>query len=100
MNCDCEPNPLNPSWPRPAAAARSNRRKLAAKREAARSLAGGRATIEKFHPRLSIATEHSPEDGVKIPEAVHQIWTGYQMMCGPCLETKDGHVRPDVLYFR
>jgi len=65
-----------------------------------KALAGGRATIEKFHPRLSIATEHSPEDGVKIPEAVHQIWTGYQMMCGPCLETKDGHVRPDVLYFR
>jgi FkbM family methyltransferase len=65
-----------------------------------RALAGGHATIGKFHPRLSIATEHSAEDAVQIPTAVQQIWQGYRMVCGPCLETKDGHVRPDVLYFQ
>ena len=65
-----------------------------------RALAGSRETVAKFHPRLSMATEHSPEDGVRIPEAVHNLWPGYRMTCGPCLETKDGHVRPDVLYFQ
>jgi len=65
-----------------------------------RAIAGARETIEKFHPRLSIATEHSPDDAVKIPEAVKAAWTGYTTTCGPCLETHDGHIRPDVLYFQ
>jgi FkbM family methyltransferase len=65
-----------------------------------RALAGSRETIAKFHPRLSIATEHSPEDGVKIPTTVLGLWAGYHMVCGPCLETTDAHVRPDVLYFQ
>ncbi len=65
-----------------------------------RALDGSRLTVSRFHPRLSIATEHSPEDGVKIPAAVAKIWNGYRVVCGPCLETKDGHVRPDVLYFQ
>ncbi len=64
-----------------------------------RALAGARETLAKFHPRLSIATEHSPADGTAIPHAVRSIWPGYSEQCGPCLETKDGHVRPDVLYF-
>ena len=65
-----------------------------------RALAGARETVAKFHPRLSVATEHSPEDGVLIPEAIRKIWPGYRLTCGPCLETKDGHIRPDVLYFQ
>ncbi|HLK65980.1 MAG TPA: FkbM family methyltransferase [Bryobacteraceae bacterium] len=65
-----------------------------------RALVGARETIMRFHPRLSIATEHSPEDGVKIPASVNGLWNGYRMICGPCLETKDGHIRPDVLYFQ
>ena len=65
-----------------------------------RALDGGKTTIAKYHPRLSIATEHSPEDGMKIPAAVRKIWDGYRTICGPCLETTDGHIRPDVLYFQ
>ena len=65
-----------------------------------RALAGARETLVKFHPRLSLAAEHMPTDAVRIPEAVRAAWPGYTMECGPCLETKDGHVRPDVLYFK
>ncbi len=65
-----------------------------------RALAGARHTLARFRPRLSIAAEHSPTDGVRIPEAVRGAWPAYTMECGPCLETKDGHVRPDVLYFK
>ena len=66
----------------------------------AKALSGARDTIGKFRPRLSIATEHFLEDGSRIPAAVRQLWHGYTEICGPCLETKDGHIRPDVLYFR
>ena len=65
-----------------------------------RALAGARETLARFHPRLSIAAEHSPDDPVKIPAAVKAAWAGYSPACGPCLETHEGHVRPDVLYFR
>jgi FkbM family methyltransferase len=65
-----------------------------------RALEGGRETIAKFHPHLSMAAEHNIEDGVRIPSAVQKIWDGYRLICGPCLESKDGHVRPDVLYFQ
>ena len=65
-----------------------------------RALAGARSTLAKFHPRLSIAAEHRADDGLLIPEAVKSAWPGYRLTCGPCLETKDGHIRPDVLYFR
>ncbi|HEV3202514.1 MAG TPA: FkbM family methyltransferase [Bryobacteraceae bacterium] len=64
-----------------------------------RALVGSTETIAKFHPHLSIAMEHSPEDGLKIPVVVLKIWSGYRVVCGPCLETTDGRVRPDVLYF-
>ena len=66
----------------------------------ARALTGAQSTIARYHPRLSISAEHLPDDAVKIPAVIRKPWAGYQMACGPCLETKDGHVRPDVLYFR
>jgi FkbM family methyltransferase len=65
-----------------------------------RAIAGAANTIARYHPRLSIATEHKPTDQVEIPAAVRSAWPGYTMTCGPCLETTDGHIRPDVLYFR
>jgi FkbM family methyltransferase len=65
-----------------------------------RALAGARETIARFHPRMSIAAEHSGDDGLKIPQAVKAAWSGYSLNCGPCLETPDGRVRPDILYFR
>lgn len=65
-----------------------------------RALAGAHDTLATFHPRLSIAAEHMPTDEVRIPEAVRNSWQGYRMSCGPCLETKTGRVRPDILYFQ
>ena len=64
------------------------------------ALEGARAIITTYHPRLSLAAEHMPDDQVRIPEVVKNLWPGYRMTCGPCLETKDAHVRADVLYFQ
>ena len=65
-----------------------------------RALRGGAGTIAKFHPRLSLSAYHVPDDPVKIPEIVRKAWSGYKMECGPCAETEDHRIRPDVLYFR
>ncbi len=62
------------------------------------ALAGARATITKFKPRLSIATEHKPDDEVTIPNAVRRLRSDYKMTCGPC-SASDGRIRPAVLYF-
>lgn len=64
------------------------------------ALTGARETIAKYHPMLAMAAEHLDSDAVLIPKTVKSIWPGYSVTCGPCLETKDGHIRPDVLYFR
>ena len=63
-----------------------------------KAIHGASDTIKRFKPRLSIATEHKPDDEVAIPAAVRQERADYQMERGPCLEAY-GHVRPDVLYF-
>lgn len=64
-----------------------------------RALTGARATIAKYHPRMSLCAYHVPSDPEKIPELVRAAWSGYTMQCGPCAEA-NGHIRPDVLYFR
>ena len=65
-----------------------------------RALEGARATITKFHPRLAIAAEHGPDDEVRLQKVVQGLWSGYQFTCGPCLETKQGRIRADALYFQ
>jgi len=65
-----------------------------------RALRGARETLRKYHPRMSIAAEHFPTDGVEIPKAVKSLAPGYEVTCGPCLEMKGGRVQPDVLYFK
>jgi hypothetical protein len=64
------------------------------------ALSGARETLAKDHPRLSISAYHLPTDPERIPQVIRGAWPGYRMECGPCAETEDGHVRPDVLYFR
>ena len=61
------------------------------------ALAGGAATIKKFHPRMSIATEHLADAAVAIPKAIRSIVLNYSEQCGPC-EWADGHIRPQVIY--
>ncbi len=65
-----------------------------------RALHGARQTLTRFHPRMSIAAEHYATDAVEIPKAVKSLVANYEVTCGPCLETKDGHIRPDVLFFK
>jgi FkbM family methyltransferase len=64
-----------------------------------RALAGARATIAKYKPRLSISAYHRPDDPEKIPAVIRRAWSGYRMECGPCAQANWG-IRPDVLYFR
>jgi len=65
-----------------------------------RALAGARATLARWHPRLALSAYHMPDDPEKIPEIVRRAWAGYRMECGPCAETPERRIRPDVLYFR
>ena len=65
-----------------------------------RALTGASQTIGRYHPRLSISAYHMPDDPVKIPRIIKAAWPGYTMECGPCAETEDHRIRPDVLYFR
>jgi FkbM family methyltransferase len=62
------------------------------------AMRGARNTIQRFKPRLAIATEHKPDDEYTIPAAARALRPDYQMECGPCVEA-NGRVRPDVLFF-
>jgi FkbM family methyltransferase len=64
-----------------------------------RALSGGKATIARFHPRLSLSAYHAPTDPERIPQLVRAAWPGYREECGPCAEA-NWSVRPDVQYFR
>ena len=63
-----------------------------------KALAGARATLARFKPRLSIASYHKPDHPRLIPAAVFAARPDYTMECGPCAESEHA-VRPDVLYF-
>ncbi len=62
------------------------------------ALTGGAGTIKQFKPRMSIATEHKPDDEVTIPKAVRALRGDYRVSCGPC-EAGGGYIRASVLYF-
>lgn len=61
------------------------------------AIRGAYDTIERFKPRLAIATEHKPDDESTIPFTVRAIRPDYRMQCGPCVEA-NAHIRPDVLF--
>jgi FkbM family methyltransferase len=63
-----------------------------------KALAGGKQTIAKYKPRMSISAYHAPDHPESIPRAVKDAFAGYQTECGPCAETQWA-VRPDILYF-
>jgi len=64
-----------------------------------KALRGADATLKKYRPRLALSTYHRPDDSRMIPEIVRAAWPGYRVACGPCMYV-EGHIRPDVLYFR
>ncbi|MEP7365208.1 MAG: FkbM family methyltransferase [Acidobacteriota bacterium] len=63
-----------------------------------KALNGARETLAKFHPRMALSTYHDPTHPVEVPKAVHEGWSGYTQICGPCTEVS-WRVRPDVLLF-
>jgi FkbM family methyltransferase len=62
------------------------------------ALAGARQALARFHPRLSLASYHRPDDPEALPKAAREGWPGYRMEYGPCADVKT-YIRPDVLYF-
>ncbi len=62
------------------------------------ALAGARSVLQRFRPRLSIATEHAPDDPVAIPQLVCSIVAGYRAEPLHCIYDS-GRVRPEVLHF-
>lgn len=63
------------------------------------ALEGSRATIAKFRPRLSIATENLDDDPVVIPALVEQIRSDYERQCGRCSIRSTFQIAPDAFYF-
>jgi hypothetical protein len=63
------------------------------------ALAGARKTLARFHPKISVAAAHRQDAARDILAVVRAAWPNYSMTCGPCLETRDLHVRPAALYF-
>jgi len=61
------------------------------------ALTGAKMTLTKWHPRLSIATEHLDDDAVAIPRLIRSIVSDYRTECGPC-EWAGNHIRPQVVY--
>ena len=63
-----------------------------------RALAGGQKRWRNSTPACRL-----PPNTYRGCAAFRRWWgrlAGYRITGGPCLETNDGHVRPDVLYFR
>ena len=63
------------------------------------ALRGGRETIKQWKPRISISAYHQPDHPVVIPQIIKETRPDYLMECGPCAEA-NGHIRPDILWFR
>jgi len=63
------------------------------------ALLGGRETIKRWKPRMSISAYHQEDHPVRIPAVISDIRSDYHMACGPCAES-NGRIRPDILYFQ
>jgi len=63
-----------------------------------KALAGARATILKYHPRMAVCVYHHREDPVAIPKLVRAMHPGYRTGCG-CLLYETDEVQPQVAFF-
>ena len=64
------------------------------------ALEGASATITRFKPRMSIATENLLDDYKVLPEVITGIEPSYRWTHGPCSFVDRFTVRPETLYFR
>jgi FkbM family methyltransferase len=63
------------------------------------ALRGAVNTLQKFRPRMAIASEHLPDDVVAIPRTVKAMVPDYRVICGQC-GTDDGRLLAHVLWFK
>ena len=66
-----------------------------------RAILGARETLNRFRPRLAIATEHTEDvlqNNRNVIAAMRDVAPGYSMRCGFCRLTDSGFV-PETLYF-
>lgn len=64
------------------------------------ALRGARQTIERFQPRLAVATENLPDDIDVIPTVVKGLRPAYRQVNGPCRIIRPPFVmRPEVVCF-
>ena len=66
-----------------------------------RAIRGARTTLNRFRPRLAVATEHTMDvlqNNRNVIEAVREIAPFYRPRCGYCRVTDRGVV-PETLYF-
>jgi FkbM family methyltransferase len=62
------------------------------------ALLGASQTLQRFHPRMSISSEHLSDDAQKIPELVSHIRAKYRVEYADC-QDKGTKVQPLVLQF-
>jgi FkbM family methyltransferase len=68
-----------------------------------RALAGARATVARFRPRMAISMEHQTGDAEAIPALVRKLWPGMRAECGPCTWVHTAlvnRVAPEELFVR
>ena len=64
-----------------------------------KALHGAKATLARFHPRMSLSVYHDAAHPFEVPQAALAGWSGYQTECGPC-NAIPGAVRADIMYFK
>ena len=63
------------------------------------ALRGGAGIIQKYRPRMAIASEHFPEDPLELPKVVHAIYPGYRTTASICQDDFSS-APPEVLLFQ
>ncbi len=64
----------------------------------AKAIEGAAATLRRWKPRLSIATENLPDDPWVLPTIVKRIEPSYRAECGP-RSIRENELRAEVYYF-
>jgi FkbM family methyltransferase len=64
-----------------------------------KALDGARATIMRFAPRMSVATENLADDPQVIPVLVSKLRPTYRRECGQCRVRSLIEIQPEVFYF-
>jgi FkbM family methyltransferase len=64
-----------------------------------KALLGGRATLVKHRPRMSVAMENLPDDYREVPKVIRSIRADYRQACLWCREAGWLEVRPDIVHF-